>query len=309
MGIVANKYKKTLVHRFDKEVGIPYYSFNDFPGLKQICFTFNNSRGIEIHYFFYYYENFKKDKIILFCPGIGPGHTAYLREIELLAKQGYKVLTLDYTGCGESKGELLGSLNMPTLDAVDLLNKLSSIEEIIVMGHSLGGYTALNLVHLRDEISKAVIMSGFVSVKKLMEEYLHSKLVANLINKYELKTVPEYAQIDNFEYLKNTKDRLLVIQSEDDTIVPYRAALKIVEDANNPMIKTIKVNGRKHNPNYTDEAVKYMTETFRQFGELIKTKKIKTDEDKINYFKNVSLEKLTEQDLKMFDEIFKFIEQ
>ena len=38
-------------------------------------------------------------------------------------------------------------------------------------------------------------------------------------------------------------------------------------------------------------------------------KKIKTDEDRINYFKDVSLAKLVEQDEQLFDEIVDFIEK
>ena len=84
MGIVSYFYKKSLVCRYDKEVGIPYYSYNDFKGFKQDAFTFTNSRGIEIHYFYYYYDNYKDDKLILFCHGLCPGHTAYLAEISQL---------------------------------------------------------------------------------------------------------------------------------------------------------------------------------------------------------------------------------
>lgn len=308
MGLIVNKYKTGLVRRFNKEVGIPYYSFSDFKDLKQEAKTYINSKGIEIHYFFYYYDNYKQDKTILFCPGIGPGHTSYLREIELLASHGYRVLTLDYTGCGESGGDILGSLNMPTLDTSELLNYLGFEHEIVVIGHSLGGYTSLNLVNIRDEIKKAVVISGFVSIKALVKAYVHSNLVTNIVLKYEEKTVPEYFGVDNIEYLKNTKDKLFVIQSDDDTIVPYKVGLKLVEDAKNPLIKTIKESGKKHNPNYSIEAVKYMNETFRNYYKLIRDKKIINDEDKINYFKDVSLDKLTEQDSKIFDQIFAFIE-
>ena len=42
---------------------------------------------------------------------------------------------------------------------------------------------------------------------------------------------------------------------------------------------------------------------------LLKQKKIKTNEDKINYFKDVSLSKLTEQDEDLFDQISSFIKQ
>ena len=309
MELIVNQYKKNLVRRYNKEVGIPYYSFKDFPNLKQDSFTFINSKNTEIHYFFYYYDNFKKDKIILFCPGIGPGHTAYLKEIELLARNGYKVLTLDYTGCGESGGESLQSLNMPTLDVNDLLNLLKLKEEIVVIGHSLGAYTTLNIINIRDEIKKAVVISGFVSIKKLVKSFAHSSFVTSCVLKYEKKTLPDYFSVNNVEYLKNTKDNLFVIHSEDDTLVAYKVGLKAIEDLHNPSIKILKKNGRKHNPNYTDEAVKYMSETFGKYYKLIKEKTIKTDEDKINYFKNVSLEKLTEQDKKMFEEIFNFIDE
>ena len=127
------------------------------------------------------------------------------------------------------------------------------------------------------------------------------------ILKYERKTYPKLYELDNVEYLRNTKDKIFFIQSEDDQMVPYSSALQIVEELNNPNIKTLKYSGRKHTPTYTDESVKYMNDVFSNFNNLIKTKKIKTDEDKINYFKNVSLEKLTKQDQKLFDEIAKFI--
>lgn len=309
MGIVIKLYKKNLVRRYNKEVGIPYYSFKDFSGLKQESYTFKNSKNTEIHYYFYYYDGFKKDKIILFCPGIGPGHIAYLREIELLARHGYKVLTLDYTGCGESGGDSLASLNMPNLDVTELLNLLGPKEEIILMGHSLGGYTTLNLINIRDDINKAIVLSGFVSIHSLVKHYVHSNLVTKIVMKYEKKIVPEYFDIDNEEYLKTTKDKLFVIQSDDDTIVPYGIALKVAEDANNSNVKTLKVSGRKHNPNYTNEAVQYMSETFGNFYKQIKNKIIKTDDDKINYFKDISLDRLTEQDEKMFEQILNFIDE
>ena len=105
-------------------MGVPYYSHTDFEGLKQESYTFINSRGIEIHYFYYYYDKFNDDKVVLFCHGLGPGHAAYIAEIEALCRRGYKVLTYDATGCGESKGDNLRSLNQSTKDALELLDHL-----------------------------------------------------------------------------------------------------------------------------------------------------------------------------------------
>ena len=309
MGLISRLYIKYFVCRYDKEVGVPYYSHLDFEGLKQEVSSFTNSKGIDIHYFFYNYDKYEKGKIVLFLPGIGPGHTAYLAEIESLAKNGYRVLTLDYTGCGESGGKNLGSLNAPTRDVIELLDHLKLKEQMFLVGHSLGGYTALNVIHLREDINKAVIMSGFLSVQSLALATLKKRFIVSRIMQYEQKVESQYYDIDNEWYLMNTKDKLFFIQSEDDQVVPYNISLKVVEGINNSNIKTLKVNNRKHNPNYTDEAVAYMNEVFGQYNYLLKKKKIKKDEDKIAYFKDVSIAKLTEQDEEVMKQIISFIKQ
>ena len=309
MGLISRLYIKYFVCRYDKEVGVPYYSHLDFERLKQEASSFTNSKGIDIHYFFYNYDKYEKGKIVLFLPGIGPGHTAYLAEIESLAKNGYRVLTLDYTGCGESGGKNLGSLNAPTRDVIELLDHLKLKEQIFLVGHSLGGYTALNVIHLREDINKAVIMSGFLSVQSLALATLKKKFIVSRIMQYEQKVESQYYDIDNEWYLMNTKDKLFFIQSEDDQVVPYNISLKVVEGINNSNIKTLKVNNRKHNPNYTDEAVAYMNEVFGQYNYLLKKKKIKKDEDKIAYFKDVPIAKLTEQDEEVMKQIISFIKQ
>ena len=307
MGIVSKVYIEKFVCRYDKEVGVPYYAYTDFKGLKQEAYTFNNSKRIEIHYFFYYYDNYQEDKIILFLPGLGPGHASYMREIETLAKRGYKVLTLDYTGCGESKGPYLGSLNTPTRDTMDLLNLLNLDKPIVVMGHSLGGFTALKVASLRKEITKVVVMSPIVTIRPMIFNASKSKFITHFVLKYERKVEKEYDKIDVPNYLKTTSDDILFIQSVDDPMVLYETSLKVAEESNNPHIQTIKFENRKHNPNYTLEAVQYMNEVFGAFNRRVMDKAIATDEERITYFKDVSIKRLTEQDQNLFNQIEEFI--
>lgn len=307
MGYIAKQYIKNFVGRYDKEVGVPYYSVNDFKGFKREDYVFTNSKGIDIHYFYYYYPKYREDKIILFCHGLGAGHAAYIAEIEALARRGYQVLTLDYTGCDSSGGKYLGSLNTPTRDVIELLDYLKIDKPVVLMGHSMGGFTALNVINLRKDINKAVILSGFLSVNSIISSSVKSRFIVHFILKYERKTFPKYYALDNKEYLKNTTDDIFFIQSEDDAMVPYSIGLKEVEQINNPHIKTLKVSNRKHNPNYTDAAVSYMNEVFGKYYALLQSKQITTDIEKIAYFKDVSLSKLVEQDEKMFDQIAEFI--
>ena len=90
-------------------------------------------------------------------------------------------------------------------------------------------------------------------------------------------------------------------------MVPYSTALKVVEDIDNPHIKTLRVTGKKHNPNYSLEAVQYMNEVFGKYYALINKKEIRTDEERVAYFKDVSLDKLVEQDKDIIKAICDFI--
>ena len=309
MGFISKTYIKNFVCRYDKEVGVPYFSYTDFKGLRQETFCFNNSKGIEIHCFYYYYDGYKDDKVVLFCHGLGPGHVSYLAEIEALARHGYKVLTLDYTGCGESKGKYMGSINTPSRDIDELLEYVKLDKQIILVGHSLGGFSALKIASLRKEIAKVVVFAPIVLFKPMILAASKSKLITHFILKYEKKVGKQYNTIDLIKYLKTTEDKIFFIQSEDDPMVPYETSLKIAEECDNPNIQTLKYVGRKHNPNYTEAAVKYMNEVFGGFTRLTKYKKISSDEERIAYFKDVSIKRLTEQDEDLFNKIEKFIDQ
>ncbi|MBO4667194.1 MAG: alpha/beta hydrolase, partial [Bacilli bacterium] len=252
MGLVSYLYKKHFVTRYDKEVGVPYYATSDFKGLKEEAFSFTNSKGIELKYFYYYYDNYKEDKVVLFLHGLACGHFAYFAEIDALARRGYKVLTIDYTGCGDSNGKCLGSLNTPTRDVNELLDYLKLDKPLVIVGHSLGGYTALNVINLRKDIKKTVVISGFLTIKSIGDALIKNNFFVKHILKYESKLYPEYKDLNNVDYLNKTTDDIFFIQSDDDTMVPYRIALEVVEQIDNPHIKKLKLSNRKHNPNYTD---------------------------------------------------------
>ncbi|MCR5456613.1 MAG: alpha/beta fold hydrolase [Clostridiales bacterium] len=307
MGIVTNTYKKNFLHRYDKDGAIPYYSAEDFPGLVCERELFNNSADVQIQYFIYHYDNYEKNKLILFCPGMGPGHTAYLSEINTLCKAGYRILTLDYTGCGESGGEKMTSVNAPTRDAIELLDLLKPQEEIIPIGHSLGGYTALNVVHLREDIKRAVIISGFVSISDEMMGFAKLRLLANSVKSFEKKLDPKYGSVDNSKYLSTTTDKLLWIHSTDDPMVNYKYNAGQVLKCNNPNVRLITCENKKHNPQYTLESLTLMNEWIGEYNRLINEKQLETLEARKAFFADKSIARITEQDPKVYDEILGFI--
>ena len=276
MSIVVDLYARNFLTRYDFDVAIPYFKAEDFKGLHALEDTFKNANGVDIHYFTYFYLPIRFSKTILFLPGIGPGHKAYLRAINELALNGYKVITLDYEGCGYSSGERLPSINQPTYDVLDLLSYLKVKEEIVVVGHSLGAYTALNVINRVDSIKKAVIISGFLSPKLGMLKFVKSHLFASQIEKYESKIHEDFIY-NNFEYLKATNDKLLFIHSKDDKKVSYRANINKIKKLKNPNISFLITNKKRHNPTYTLEAVRYKDHIIDNYLKLSSKGKFKDD--------------------------------
>ena len=307
MGLITKTYVKEFLKRYDRDEAIPYYGHGDFPGLVCEQDSFDNSVGVSVHYFTYYYPGYDSDRLILFCPGMGPGHTAYLAEIETLCRAGLRVLTLDYTGCGSSGGERMDSVNAPTRDAVELIGLLRPQEEIIPAGHSLGGYTALNIAHLNDSVKRAVIISGFVNIADEMMGIVRFRFLANRVRQYEKKLDPRYGSLDNLEYLASTKDRILWFHSTDDHMVNYRYNAGQVLKLGNPNIRVVTLEGRKHNPHYTPEALGTMNAWIGEYYRLIGKKQLETPEARKAYFDDKPIGRMTEQDPAVWDEIIKFI--
>lgn len=298
---------KTYLFKDDvKDEGIiPYLSHRDFKGLLCEERSFRNSVGLRVAYFFYVYQNYRTDKLILFLHGVGPGHKAYIREIECLCKRGYRVLTLDYSGCGKSEGDGFSSLFSPTRDVLELLNNLQPEEEITVVGHSLGGFTGLNVMNLT-EIKKAVIISGFLS----LSWYMSALGRKEELTVYERNAMPNLCDTDNVRYLHETEDDILLIHSKDDPIVPFDVSIGyILREIDNPHLSFHIETSRKHNPNYTDGALRYMNAVFSEYQRLVSDGTLRTYEQKKAFMSDKSAMEMTHQDEKIMQEIVNLIEK
>ena len=306
--MIISTYQKNFLQRFDKDEAIPYYSAADFPGLVCEQASFCNTAGVQIQYFTYRYEGYDKSKYILFCPGMGPGHTAYLAEIETLCRAGYRVLTLDYTGCGASGGERMPSVNAPTRDAMELLDLLGLQAEIVPVGHSLGGYTALCVARLLPSVTRAVVLSGFVSISDEMMGFVKLRLLADRVKRFERKWDARYGMADNRTYLAHTMNKILWIHSTDDPMVNYKYNAGRVEKLGNPNVRVVTLTGKKHNPQYTAAALETMHAWIGEYNRLVSERKLDTPAARKAYFADKPIARMTSQDPSVYDEILRFIE-
>ncbi len=307
---ILNIYKSFAYTRCD-DLGLAYYfTSDDFPELRKEEYPFKSSMGHTLQGYIYYYDNPVQDKLVVFDHGFGGGHESYMKEIEMLCKSGFKVFAYDHTGCMASGGDTPNGMAQSLRDLDDCIKEIKVNDElksldIYVIGHSWGGFSTLNISKLHNDIKKVVVISGFVSVTDLVNSFFSGILKGyrKIVLELENRSNPEFVRYNAVSSLKDTTAEVLLIYSSNDNLCKkdphYDLLFENLKDKSN--IKFLLVNNKGHNPNYTEDAVKYLGEYIKKKNKL--SKKLKTKEDKENFVASFDWNKMTEQDPIIWDTI------
>lgn len=313
--LILNIYKKTAFVRFD-DVGDRYYfTAKDFEGLQTAPYEFKSKKGNLLKGSFYYYENYLPNRLIIFDHGMGGGHLSYMKEIQTIAKHGYLVLSYDHTGCMSSKGESLGGLSTAVSDLDDLINSLKLTKykdlKISVIGHSFGGLAVVNIGALHPEVCHIVAISPMASVKKMLDQSFKGvlSLYKKAVYQLEKQSNPTCCDLDGVKAIKNTKAKVLIIQSKDDKLVNAKIHFDYLQTnlKDRPDTKFLLVNNKNHNPHYTTEAVSYLL-TRLQGAKKIYKKGNPSAKEKQDFVKSYDWNRMTEQDLSVWKVIFETLD-
>ena len=308
---VVNGYKSMIFSRCDDSETVFYFSAEDFPGLKKESYSFRSSSGHTLQGYLYSYDEYDEERIIVFDHGFGGGHRAYMKEIEKLCAHGYLVLAYDHTGCMESGGASANGLGQSLCDLKDCISSVKADErlgklDISVMGHSWGAFSTLNIPALHPEISHTVAMCGFVSVEEMIKTFFPGILKGyrRAVCRLEKSTNPESYGYNAISSLKNTKTQALLIYSDNDRLCKrYHYDLLKAGLSDNANVKFMLADGKDHNPNYSDNALKLLLKFTKARAKLLKKKNL-TKEDKANFVASFNWDKMTEQDEAVWDAIF-----
>ena len=312
---VVNMYKGMMHARCDDTETVFYFSPKDFPGLKNESYSFCASAGHRLQGYIYEYDNPVSDRLIVFDHGFGGGHRAYMKEIEMLARHGYRVLAYDHTGCMESGGDTPNGLAQSLCDLNDCITTIRADErfsdlDISVMGHSWGAFSTLNIAALHPEISHIVAMSGFVSVEEMINTFFSGLLKGyrKAVLALENESNPYFVKFNAVESLSKVDTKALLIYSEDDQMC-RRKHYDILKAGlgGRENVRLMLVKDKGHNPNYTEEAVKYLTEFSGARAKFAKNKNT-TKEEKAQFVASFDWDKMTVQDATVWNEIFKHLD-
>ena len=315
-GIIKKKFDAVL-GRYEEDPAQYYYSVKDFPDIKSKSFNINGSKGI-LKGYFYFYKNLNPDNIIIFDHGIGAGHNAYFKEIEYLARNGYTVYSYDHTGCVNSDGEGILGFAQGVNDLDHVLNgilqdKLFSNSKIKLVGHSWGGYNAMNVAQFHPEVTHVVSLAGFLSARSLIEQYL-----PNFVMRYSKEVMarerqinPEYADLDARNSMKKSNAALMHLQSTDDTKVEFELCYPLLYDALKGRAKTtfITVDHRCHDPQRTVNAAKANKTMLDELNTLRKKNKLETTLELKAFKDSYNWDIITEQDPDIWKKILLFLDE
>ncbi len=315
MSFIEKIYKQALFSRHDDDGSVFYFSHKDFDGLKREPYSFVTKAGHKLNGAFYSYENPVADRIVVFDHGMGNGHRAYFREIETLARHGYLVYSYDHTGCTESEGEHIRGFagSLADLDScITALKKDFPEKSLSVIGHSWGGYSTLNITALHPDITHVVALSGFSSVKEMQKQVVPLFLRPFSKRLYDLEkdTNPAYVAHTAEQTLAKTKAKVLIIHSSDDKTVSAKRHFdrlrRVLYGREN--ISFLSLTGKDHNPNYTEDAVKYKNAFFKEYKRRRKAGLLATDEQKNEFISAYDWHRMTAQDEAVWTEIFKTLD-
>ncbi len=308
--IFKNVYQKVVFKRCDDTGVARYFTAEDFVSLHAEPYEFRSANGDKMQGCFYYYDNPASDKIVIFDHGMGGGHLSYMKEIEMLARRGYKVFSYDHTGCMQSGGDSCVGFAQSLSDLNACLKTLKSDSnyknsKFAVMGHSWGGYAALNISAFHPDLTHVIVLSGFISVSAIAESFGAFK---KYIYAVEKSVNPEYVDCNAGESLNNTKAKVLLIYSDNDPLVKKEKHFDVLKKSLSDRKNTefVLEANKGHNPNYTADAVSYLGE----YVSLLKKNKktLKTDERKKYFVNSFDWDRMTDQDEKVWQKILSTLE-
>lgn len=178
------------------------------------------------------FESQGSDTLIVFAPGFHASLNDYLSIITHFCQKGYSVFYFDPLGSGMSTGKSGIGFSRELIDmenAVKFVNSNNNFgnDNLVLFGHSRGGYAACCAVAKYDDIDAVVSVSGINSAMEGITEPIKEKVsYAAYIGWPALwlyNTIlfgDEYTDVSAAEVLSTSEVPALIIHGSDDRTAP-----------------------------------------------------------------------------------------
>ena len=186
-----------------------------------------------------YYEVNKSNKVALLLHGYkGTAYRDFNCISKIIFEQGYSVLLIDQRAHGLSKGHVITFGVRETKDLlgwIDYVNKRFNNPEILLVGVSMGGNTALNTADKIDKDIKIIADCPYSSPKAILKNAIKSvhlpvwlfypllNLTCHIFGHESLNKTSAYGTV------KNSDNKILIIHGDKDHVIPYIDSKKLAD--------------------------------------------------------------------------------
>lgn len=257
-------------------------------------------------------------KLVVISHGIQSDSSSYALEAEWFATHGFYVFSYDNFGCGESDGRHSGGLVSSAVTLDKILSRLEEdypAYEIVLYGHSWGGYAVLSLFSFSSHGVKRVVSvcpynkPSRVSIdcgRKIFGAFtplLYPAVCVNLFLQFGKKGFLTAADGINSA---PEDTRFIVVQAERDDIVGFSSSSLYLEksEINRPDMVEFIIRDRGHNSCMLTSEAAEAEEGFERDN----LKKIKSVKEFFSRFASAEREKYSFLDERLMIKIARFFD-
>lgn len=221
----------------------------------------------------YIYGNNNDKALIVLAHGLGGGADDYLPQIMFFVDNGYKVFAYNCTGSYESEGKSTIGFTQSVIDLdaalnyVEENNALNTLD-ILLFGHSWGGYAVANILNYDHDIKAVVSVAGVNSAKSFVENEMiemlgwFGHLEKPYLAMYQHYLFGSKYKMTAVNGINKSNISVLLIHGEDDNVVVYDRDSIIhqkskITNEKVEYITTTGIHGGHMNLFRSEEAVNY----------------------------------------------------
>lgn len=214
-------------------------------------------------------------QVILTLHGLGANRDQFMIHAHYLMEAGFGMLSIDFRNSGDSEGDVTSMGVYEIQDAraaYQFLLAQDDVQQIILMGHSMGGGIASQLMQEVDAdgliidatfadfasiVRAGVVARGFPPTP-ITEVLMTMAGVLSRSDWYSLRPIDDLALVDK---------PILLLHGTDDPTIPIDNAYRLAEA--NPQIKLVVFDGGEHSNLYQLDPDLYQTEVLLYLDGLV----------------------------------------
>lgn len=208
----------------------------------------------------YLYHQENAAALVVIVHGLGGGADSYLPHMKWFFDEGFSVFMFDATGSYDSEGNTTNGFPQILIDlenALDYLNQNEKTKDldVVVFGHSWGGYAAINSPNLSDNVKAIISVSAPSNANDMIFEQAQKQLgfftylQKPFLELYQSVRFGKYASYDGIEAINQSNIPTMLIHGSEDEMVDISksAAMSKKEDISIDTLVTIIVESEGSN--------------------------------------------------------------